>query len=71
MMTKRTEEKQKESKDQSILAGRQSLKKHETNQAFASNSDGFKKACEKAGIPATSRQASKFRNKCGLAYKGL
>ncbi len=28
----------------------------------------FKEACEKAGIPATRRQASRFRRKLGLAY---
>jgi len=26
--------------------------------------------CEKAGIPATPRQARKWNNKTGLAYKG-
>lgn len=29
----------------------------------------FKDACEKAGIPATKRQAIKFKQKKGLAYK--
>lgn len=29
----------------------------------------FIKACEKADIPATRRQASKFRRKTGIAYK--
>ena len=33
------------------------------------SSPAFRKACKKAGIPATTRQASKFRNKKGLAYK--
>lgn len=32
------------------------------------NSPQFKEACEKAGIPATRRQASKFRRKMGKAY---
>ena len=33
------------------------------------NSGTFKSACEKAGIPETRRQASKFRRKTGLAYR--
>lgn len=39
-----------------------------TNAAFA-ETDGFVKACEKAGIKPTARQASKYRNKRGSAYK--
>jgi hypothetical protein len=38
-----------------------------TNKEFTK--DGrFIQACETAGVPATSRQASKFRNKKGKAY---
>lgn len=40
-----------------------------TNKMFAGADEVFKKACEKAGIPATVRQASKYRMKKGLAYK--
>jgi len=39
-----------------------------TNADFVKQDDKFKAACEKVGIPATIRQASKFRNKQGLAY---
>lgn len=39
-----------------------------TNEAFAVTDQAFKDACEKAGVPATARQASKFRRKRGLAY---
>ena len=40
-----------------------------TNAEFAAQNDGFKAACEKAGIPATKRQASKWRRKFGTAYR--
>lgn len=32
-------------------------------------SDKFKNACAKAEIPVSKRQASKFKNKKGAAYK--
>lgn len=41
----------------------------ETNRTFAETNQAFKKACERAGTPATKRQASKFRNERGIAYK--
>ena len=40
----------------------------ETNRTFAQTNQLFKNACEQAGIPATKRQASKFRRKFGLAW---
>ena len=40
-----------------------------TNKEFAQKDSGFHTACEKAGIEATKRQASKFRNQKGKAYK--
>lgn len=40
-----------------------------TNTEFAAQNDSFKAACEKAGIPATKRQASKWRRKFGTAYR--
>lgn len=40
-----------------------------TNTEFAAQNDGFKAACEKVGIPATKRQASKWRRKFGTAYR--
>jgi len=39
-----------------------------TNASFASSDESFKAACEKAGVPATARQASKWFRKRGLAY---
>ena len=39
-----------------------------TNKEFKSDGN-FVKACEKAGIEPTARQASKFRMGKGLAYK--
>ena len=41
-----------------------------TNAEFAEQDQKFRKACEAVNIPATSRQASKFKRKKGLAYKG-
>jgi len=38
------------------------------NREFSQKDSVFKKACELANTPATSRQASKFRNHIGLAY---
>jgi len=44
-------------------------KKIITNKEYANNDRNFIDACVKVGIDATHRQASKFRNKKGLAYK--
>lgn len=40
----------------------------EENAVFAKNNQRFINACQKAGIPATARQASKFRQGKGLAF---
>jgi hypothetical protein len=40
-----------------------------SNREFAEKDPQFKLACSGAAIPATPRQASKFRNKTGKAYK--
>ena len=40
-----------------------------TNAMFVKEDKSFKSACEKAGTEPTVRQASKFRNKKGIAYK--
>ena len=40
-----------------------------TNTEFATKDKGFVKACEKAGVDATKRQASKYRNQKGRAFK--
>lgn len=39
-----------------------------TNLAFSKSDGGFIEACSKVGISPTGRQASKWRNKQGLAY---
>lgn len=39
-----------------------------SNAAFAEKDSGFRDACEKAGIPPTKRQASKYRRGFGMAY---
>lgn len=40
-----------------------------TNRNFADKDKEFFHACCEAGIPPTKRQASKYRNKMGKAYK--
>jgi hypothetical protein len=40
-----------------------------TNKQFCETDNQFRKACEVAGIPPTPRQASKWLNSKGLAYK--
>lgn len=40
-----------------------------TNAEFAKSNKEFITACEAVDIPPTLRQASKFRNKRGKAYK--
>lgn len=40
----------------------------ESNKDFARNNVAFQAACAKANIAPTARQASKFRNKRGVAY---
>lgn len=40
-----------------------------TNKEFYQKDQTFINACAQAGIEATKRQASKYRNKKGLAYK--
>jgi hypothetical protein len=41
---------------------------HQTNGDYAAQQEHFRKACEAAEIPATARQASKFRMGKGVAY---
>lgn len=38
------------------------------NEKFAKEDSAFQTACDKAGVKATARQASKWRNKKGSAY---
>lgn len=40
-----------------------------TNREFARDVNEFIQACQRAGISATRRQASKYRNRRGKAYK--
>jgi hypothetical protein len=40
-----------------------------TNQEFALSDKAFREACERAGIPPTRRQASKWRLKDGRAWE--
>ena len=40
-----------------------------SNKEFANSDRGFRDACEKANIPATKRQASRWRLKKGLAWR--
>lgn len=42
-----------------------------TNREFAKKDQPFIKACELAQIPATGRQASKYRRERGKAYDHL
>jgi hypothetical protein len=39
-----------------------------TNKQFSKNDTAFLNHCKAAKTPATKRQASKYRNKKGLAY---
>jgi len=39
-----------------------------SNSDFSKTDVKFKESCEKAGVEATPRQASKYRQKCGAAY---
>lgn len=47
------------------------MTKRDTNRTFAANDTSFHEACKLAGVEATPRQASKFRNKKGAAYAAL
>lgn len=49
--------------------GRVSMKFDTTNGEFAQKDTNFMSSCESAGVKATARQASKFRNKRGKAYR--
>ena len=40
-----------------------------TNASFATTDQAFRAACKKAGVEPTTRQASKWRNKSGAAWK--
>lgn len=40
-----------------------------TNQHFANTNEEFQQACERANVKVTARQASKFRNGYGAAFR--
>lgn len=40
-----------------------------TNKMFAANDENFRACCAEVGVEATARQASKFRNRKGSAWK--
>lgn len=42
-----------------------------TNRLFAATDKAFIHACEQAKVKPTARQASKWRNKKGSAYKAV
>jgi len=42
-----------------------------TNKDFADSNEKFRELCKKAGCEPTARQASKFKNEYGRAYKLL
>jgi ribosomal protein S15P/S13E len=45
------------------------MKREQTLKHFAANDKDFHEACKLANVDPTRRQASKFKNKKGLAYK--
>ena len=40
-----------------------------SNRQFAEQDNGFRAKCERAGVEPTKRQASRFRNKKGAAFR--
>lgn len=50
-------------------AGKQVIDVKNTNKYFANNDTQFQEACILADTKPTKRQASKFKNKKGIAYK--
>lgn len=42
-----------------------------TNKEFAKSNSKFKDQCVKYNVPISTRQASKWRNKRGAAFKGI
>lgn len=53
------------------ITKREKGKQERTNRNLSTYVSGtFKDACASAGIPATARQASKFNNGYGAAFKG-
>ena len=61
-------EEQEKARKHASAEGRKSMRHDTTNREFA-DTEGFKALCKAAGVPATTRQASKYRNGCGIVYK--
>jgi hypothetical protein len=68
MVSEETIKKERARQAQRAEAAEKNAAGRQTNAYFAANDEGFKAACEKAGVPATARQASKWFRKRGLAY---
>jgi hypothetical protein len=43
----------------------------QSNRVFAAENKAFRAACSEAGVEPTKRQASKYRNKLGVAYRNV
>jgi len=56
---------------EALLKGRVSMRFSTTNAHFAKTDKVFQQACESVEIKPTARQASKYRNKRGLAFKRI
>ena len=54
----------------SMLPSRKKVEHKTTNKEFAAEDGNFRAACAKVGVEPTTRQASKFRNRKGIAWKG-
>ena len=67
----RPESYQKQSREHALQQGLSSLYRDTTNAEFAKNNKTFRKACEAVDIEPTPRQASKYRRKMGVAFKGV
>lgn len=53
------------------ITKREKSKQERTNRNLGTYTSGsFKDACASAGIPATARQASKYNNGYGAAFRG-
>lgn len=64
-MEKEDKQKRQRKKPQQLKVKRHNI----TNKQFADGNILFKKCCDIAGIPPTRREASRFRNGKGLAFK--
>ena len=62
-------EEQEKARKHAQLEARKSMRYDTTNAEFAKENATFRKACEAAGVEPTTRQASKYRNGQGIAYK--